>query len=296
MCPTGIVDLSNASVDTYEDYASGWPKKNIFHREKCKQGEKTIDDCSIKLNGFTYQHLTNPHGIERTDNYDVTTPVWEARLPWLDAQPTSDLVDFFKPQPWQQLANTLLHEGYEEDAKRISIERRISYRYSKGPRWTERSVSTLLHWFADYGYNPWKTIIWSIGFILIFGGLFYIAGIDCAEPGCRDAKVFVPVLAGDVFAVDTADQPTDKLAKIYPALGAWHYSLDLFFPIFDLGMESYWHANTDYELPVNLGGEREWMVPIGLILDWLAVVERILGALMVALAITGFTGLLTRGD
>ncbi len=288
-CPAGVVDLSNASADSYEDFSSGWPRR-VLHCGKRKQSEEISDTCSIVLNGFVYRHLVNPRGTADVDN-DGITPVWSARLLWLDSQPGCDLVEHFKPQPWSQLAKTLLLEGYEDDARRISIERRVSYRYSKGPRKAERAVSSILHLLADYGYNPWKTIVWCIVFIAAFGGIFHVASLNCLEPGCHDATVYVPVVAGDVVTSETGD-----IAKIYPAFGAWHYSLDLFIPIFDLGMESYWHANTAYKYPISMGDGQTVPISVGLLLDWLSVIERIFGALMVALSISGFTGLLTRGD
>jgi hypothetical protein len=289
LCPDGIINLSNAKVDIYEDVSTGWPK-DILHRSTRKTVDEADGNSYIVLNGFIYRHLANPRGIENADS-GVVTPIWKARLQWLGAQPVNDLIEYFKPQPWRQLAAALSSDGYEEDAKRISIERHISYRYSKSPHWQERIVSRLLHLFADYGYNPWKTILWCLGFIFVFGSLYHLASLECLESGCHDATVFVPVVAGDV-----ATSTTENLSKFYPAFGPWHYSLDLFIPIFDLGMESYWHANTAHEFIFNLGGGIEWSILAGQILDWIAVFERILGALMVALAITGFTGLLTRGD
>lgn len=287
--PAGTVDLSNASVDSYEDYASGWPERHS-HRKHANNNSCLDDACSLRLNGFTYRHLVNPRGAANISGSPFV-PVWKARLEWLNTQPAADLVDHFKPQPWQQLASTLQHEGYEEDAKRISIERRVSYRYSKAAPWRERVVSSMLHLFADYGYNPWKTIIWCLAFIVAFGFIYQLASLDCEKRGCLDATVFVPVMAGDVETPSTGD-----LASIYPSFGPFHYSLDLFIPIFDLGMESYWHANTNHKYHLDLGGEMKLLVNTGMWLDWIAVFERILGALMVALAISGFTGLLTRSD
>ncbi|MES9944998.1 MAG: hypothetical protein ABW080_08595 [Candidatus Thiodiazotropha sp.] len=287
--PAGTVDLSSASAGSYEDFASGWPKRPV-HRKYTINNSCLDDTCSLRLNGFTYQHLVNPRGAANINNGHFV-PVWKARLAWLYAQPAADLIDHFKPQPWQQLASTLQHEGYEEDAKRISIERRVSYRFSKAAPWRERVVSSMLHLFADYGYNPWKTIVWCLAFIVAFGFVYHLASLDCEMRSCLDATVFVPVMAGDVETSSTGE-----LTAIYPSFGPFHYSLDLFIPIFDLGMESYWHANTNHQFHLDLGGDMKWLVNTGLWLDWIAVFERILGALMVALAISGFTGLLTRSD
>jgi hypothetical protein len=60
------------------------------------------------------------------------------------------------------------------------------------------------------------------------------------------------------------------------------YSLDVFLPFVDLGMEKYWRPKTT-----------TWL---GVVLYYLSVFEGLIGAFMISLVVTGFTGLLTRDE
>ncbi|MBU1175160.1 MAG: hypothetical protein KKH72_07125 [Alphaproteobacteria bacterium] len=210
-------------------------------------------------------------------------PVWKARSRWLMSQSAEELTHRFNPQPWRQLAQTLAHMGYEEDARHIAIRRRIAQRAAE-PNLFLRAVSYLLHILANYGFSPWRTVLWSVGLIAVFGLAYGGLGQCWGEcpvafgSGTTARQIiagdFIGV-AGDVLAVakDVGGNGTGR----YPAFNPWFYSLDLFIPVLDLGSDTYWR-------------------PISLLGYALTVIEQILGAFLVALAVTGFTGLLTRDD
>lgn len=293
--PDGIIDLSRASCDTLEDFSDGWAP----HLERGKSGhpERTealgpdlspVDIRHIVLDGFEYRHFEFPSGAAN-GNKDVA----EARGHWLCGQPEGDLRTHFNPQPWRQAATVLRAMGYDEAAQKISIERRVRQRLADDMPVFNRLISRLLHFFADYGFNPWKTVCWSGISVVLCAAFYWTAGLYCAANShCAADGAYLRVLAGDV----DQNQP-------YPAFDPLVYSLDRFLPIPDLGMESYWRPNTKAELtyrrPDDAGRETrepDRKLKIGWLIYVVSMLEAFLGAILVAIAITGFTGLLTRDE
>lgn len=269
----GIIDLSRARIGTLVDYGTGWypqleEAKPIWERT----GTEPIHDAQglrhIMLDGTHYDFLKNPDGNRVNVGPEA---IWKSRVRWLRSQHADALTGRFNPQPWRQLARTLTIMGYEEDARQIAIQRRVAERRAernclrKGENW-------ILHQLADYGFNPWRTVGWCFVFGAIFGGLYGLVS------GCWwDCAAGVGMLQfGDFFATLPGDVLDDGQA-VYPAFNPWLYSFDQFIPILDLGMDGFWR-------PKSLG----WY--------FLSVCEQVIGAFMVALMVTGFTGLLTRDE
>ncbi len=287
----GVIDLSHARIGTLEDYRAGWyPPVEPTHRLRpwlqknratrwstLEPNDKRWDIQHLVLDGTVYEHLEHPNGTVNGDG----EPNWRARMRWLMSQGRSQLRQCFNPQPWQQLAQTFARMGYEEDARQIAIQRRILQRAAE-PNLFMRLVSFLLQIFANYGFSPWRTVLWSIGVVVLCGAIYAGLGqcaFDCpiafgAGTDLRQiaSGEFIGV-AGDVLAEANNDGGVGQ----YPAFNPWFYSLDLFIPILDLGSDAYWR-------PISLAGYV------------LSVIEQILGAFLVALAVTGFTGLLTRDE
>ena len=158
-------------------------------------------------------------------------------------------------------------------------------------------VSWLLHFLADYGFNPWKTIGWSLVVVFACGWLFAVAancGWSCpitvdtpaaigqasaVKPPSASSVEPPPATMGDFYAIGAGNVFSDTIAKqsVYPEFNAWLYSLDQFIPILNLGMDDFWR-------PQNEG------------LYIVSILEQFVGAFLVALAITGFTGLLTHDE
>ena len=130
----------------------------------------------------------------------------------------------------------------------------------------------MLHYSSRYGYQPWWTVAWALGIVAAFGAVYGHAtgvwGMSTAAPD------FIQIAAGDVYWQGN-EQGHEQRA--YPAFNPFLYSLDVFIPILDLGMDDFWRPKTNW-------------------LYLLAVLEEFLGAFLVALAITGFTGLLSKED
>jgi hypothetical protein len=281
--PRGIVDLSRARVGTYIDFAAAWPDHARRKGRDCPT--RLVDDHGreadhLVLDGFEYEHLDNPDGL-RPGNPGIA----KARLDWLHAQSCEDLFGRLRLQPWRQLAKVLALQGYGEEARFIAIERRVAQRHACGMRKFALFMSWLLHHLADYGFNPWKTMRWSVCVIALCA-LFYaaVAWTWCdRKPLCGDERVFVRTLASDfVPAMDKKEDVALKLYRTYPSFDPLLYSVDLFLPLLDAGVERFWRANS-----------RTWL---GTVLFVITILEQILGAILVSLIVTGFTGLLTRDE
>lgn len=295
--PKGDINLSRATIDTIEDHRGGW-------LAAYEPGEQHSQRSHLVLDGTTYDNLEFPDGDShingrrdereyqwhtlrnhlglirdrdwfrvwwRNHRVDSGNEIWQRRVRWLMSQSPDDLYHRFNPQPWKQLERTLVKMGYEQDARHVAVQRHVVQRRADRNR-PRRAFSWLLHQLADYGFNPWKTIFWSLGLIILCGWVFTMAA-SCnwyCPPEGTTVGDFYAVGAGDVFS----DSPVQKS---YPDFNSWLYSLDLFIPILNLGMEQFWRPNNGW-------------------IFLLTVTEQFLGAFLVALTASGFAGLLTRDE
>ncbi|MEO0603228.1 MAG: hypothetical protein AAF211_17445, partial [Myxococcota bacterium] len=280
--PRGIVDLSRARTGSLDDHAAAWPPHG-----------PDVDDTDdhLVLDGFAYDHLENPSGVEAAEG-PSDRPVWSQRLVWLEGQAQRDLDEFFKPAPWVQLVSRLRAQGYQEDARQIAIARERRHRQSASVRSRMRWQSRLLDWFALYGYNPWRTVGWIVAFVLLFAGVWTGAERACEKADCSDETVFVRTKRGE-FADDLG-----VLDATYPEFNALAYSFDLFVPIVDFGHREFWRPNTRYRplvvvrVPKQVAKDQTVDLTVGELLYVLTVVEMLLGLLLTSLAVTGFTGII----
>lgn len=296
--PRGVVDLSRARVGSYLDFAAAWPPEPGF-RGWSKDGRE-IDH--LVLDGFLYQHLANPSGAvlgaSKTQTFEG---VGERRIGWLEGQDLAAIRDHFKPQAWVQLANRLAAQGYDADARTVTIAKLRSearaQSTTRGQKWQAR----ILDLFALYGFNPWRTVMWMAVLIVAFAGVWTWAASHCSQSGCLDE---------DVFVVSNRDAYTpDKFAATYPAFNALGYSFDVFVPFISFGYEDHWRPNVSWRpfaeiaLPVPdgrvgspnqdaNGARRTLTLTLGGVLYVLMVLEMLLGLILTSLAVTGFTGLL----
>ena len=295
--PQGIVDLSRARVGSYEDAAIAWPPALRDRRARGRDANGRDVDHLV-VDGFTYDHLEVPSGIpadqlaRRPGRYSAAL----MRTRWLEAQSSDDLELHFKPQAWLQLSRRLSAQGYSDDARRVAIERRRRQRQSASTGKSARLQSWLLDVFALYGFNPWRTVLWSIGFVLVFGGLWWWAALGCGRDDCKDEQVYVMSLKGN-YGQDDA-----KSAERYPAFSPLLYSVDVFLPFVDFGFKEHWKPNTNY-LPfadihwpaLGRNPAVELSFTTGGVLYAAYVLEMLLGLILTSVAVTGFAGLL-KGD
>ena len=283
-CPEGIVDLTRARCGVLEDFASGWspPLARRAKTNADRRSDEKGDMQHLVLNGFEYGYLEHPDGQNKSGG-----SIGAARKDWLAGQAAAVVTAHLNPQPWRQAAKVLHEMGHDTAAKEVSIEHRVREREAKDTKPFERFVSGMLHALADYGFNPWKTVIISLGVVFACTFLYWVGSLDCAVEGGCDSELFVEVRyhglkpgAGEAGAYPSLDSPLSLLI----------YSLDAFIPFYGLGSQSYWTINTDTWTTRALG----LPMPIGWMLYILYVFQRIAGAVLIAIAVTGFTGVLTR--
>ncbi len=294
--PRGIVNLSRARVGAYEDWANTWPP--LRRRRAKNDAGRDIDH--LVLDGLVYDHLVNPSGVGGEHHARDQDRAGRRRLRWLDGQHHCDVAEHFRPQPWVQLAGRFKAQGLVSDARQISVERRRRERRSHAATAVTRWESRLLDWIALFGFNPWRTVFWSLLVIVVFSGIWSLAASHCTRPGCFDQKVFVSTNL-DAYGANPIEQ-------VYPGFNPIGYAIDNFVPVASLGYADHWRPNTRFhhiaeivvpDIPVFLSGETKrdriftsLNITVGGLLYCLILLEQTLGVLLISLIATGFTGIL----
>jgi len=297
--PRGIVDLSRAHVGAFLDFAASWPPVSAA-RGKGRDG-RDIDH--LMLDGFSYEHLSNPAGlgVDTGMHSHRDDKVAARRVAWLEGQHADDVRGHFKPQAWVQLASRLAAQGYHDDARDIAIARMRRERRSATTTTARRWQGRILDLFALYGFNPWRTVLWMVTFIVLFAGVWAWAAGNCEQRNCLDESVFV-VSNRDAYTPATFN-------RSYPEFNALAYSFDVFVPFVSVGYEDHWRPNLNWApfaeiaLPEGVAGLLQGSagagpnltLTYGGLLYVLSIVEMVLGLVLTSLAVTGFTGLL-RGE
>ena len=229
--PRGIVDLSQARVGDYVDFAAGWPPPHSAAR--APSGRRKADH--LVLDGFTYARLAHPSGeavqvslfVGEVSTRDATG---RARIAWLETQAQEELAHRVGIGPWQQLAATLAAQGHTAAAREVTVAGRRRQRNATttgaGPRWASRLDDAL----TQFGFAPWRPLaallVLLVGFALLFGW----AERQCAAAPCEEGRAFVTI--GD--------------ARGAPAFNALGYSLDALVPLLDLGYTRHWRADPEW--------------------------------------------------
>jgi hypothetical protein len=192
--PEGIVDLSYAHAAQLDDSSQSWPAANC-----------------LKLDGLTYDSLAGRASTSA-----------EERLSWLDLQRSEP----FHPQPYRQIAKVLRDQGYDDQARTISIalaDKRL--RIDGVPR-RARLKGLILKLTIAYGYMPFRAL-WFIGLFVILGFLVFGSAYRAGEIVPTDEKAFQDFRRGE-------------LPGYYESFCALTYSFDTFVPIIGLGQRDKW--------------------------------------------------------
>jgi len=211
----------------------------------------------LNIEGFSYERL---EGNGRDDR-------WKARLAWLKrARPNG-----FSPQPYAALANVYARAGQREDARRILLEQHDQRtRHAPGGPLTWL-LSSLFGLLSGYGFAPIRAAR-SIAIFLLIGiaGVFYM-----------DAQGALIRPDGRACA-----------GAIEPAL----YAIDVALPIIDLGQESACAPGRAPDAALPLGVEipgGAWRAfEGGALWTWAQALYALLGAVLTALAIITFSGVM----
>lgn len=298
------VDLSFCASVGFEDFETGWREQGQHQSGPDKSPsfwQKTFGASSqtsgfpdpacihkAELRGFTFEYLANPLGLK---NATVPTEFSiRSRMAWLEkAAPLEAGYQAGHEKIWKHFSIKLNEAGQERAASQLAIARRIASRSHDLPR-HDQFANWLLQKTSEYGYKPFRTILWCAIFILAFASfyfsfsywaesagnavLWFNAGGDLksTKSGVHLVSYSWPEGTGQTDAVTTSNVEV----SFNPLL----YSLDVFVPIIDLGYERHWVFKQSGLL--------------GFFLDFMFLLERVIGSVLIAISIFGFTGLLER--
>jgi len=242
--------LSGAQVRTLIDEPSAWPERGF-----------------LLLEGLTYERIAESGGVGQA----------KPRIEWLRLQfpeggPT---METFRPQPYEQFAQTMRAQGRREEADAIAVEQvRVRLRAKVDPR-PSRMVRRLLLWVSLHGYSSARALAAFVLFIA-FGSVLYgtaLWGFD---------QPFVPV--------EHDPEPTEYVTAFgwlrtthvegCPALVVPFFALDAAMPIVDVGQSSTCRFEPT--------GEARWL--------WLLLhsIYSVLGAALSAIVVLTLSGLMRR--
>jgi hypothetical protein len=210
---------------------------------------------TIDLEGFTYSRLDNPD------------EKWRQRLAWLKRADGR-----FSPQPYAQVAKAYARAGRRDDARRILLAHRDQRTLfaSGGPiTWL---LSSLFGLIAGYGLAPIRILRALVLFIAI--------GV-------------VGVFAMNAQGALVAPDGRQCAGAVEPAL----YAIDVALPLIDLGQGSRCApgrtARAELPAGTELSALSDWRLFEGVaIWRWAHALYALLGAILTALAVITFSGVL----
>jgi|CXWL01.1.fsa_nt_gi hypothetical protein len=221
------------------------------------------DAARLGLEGFAYGRLD---GAGKDDR-------WRPRLNWLKRAQREG--ERFSPQPFSALAQVYARAGRREDARRVLLAQhdQRTFLASAGPlTWTLSSAFGLV---AGYGFAPIRAAR-ALALFLVLGVL--------------------GVLAMDAQGALVNTEGARCGGAIEPAL----YAIDVALPVIDLGQQALCSPGRAPGAELYAGmtlGESEWRLFEGAALwRWAHALYAILGALLAALAIITFSGVMKPKD
>jgi len=217
-----------------------------------------VEGAQLELEGFSYARIDSEHEH------------WRQRLKWLARSGQR-----FSPQPYTHAAQVYARAGRREDARRILLAQhdRLTMAASAGPlTWL---LSSLFGVIAGYGLAPIR-VVRALALFLAIG----VAGV--LTMNAQGALVTARGAACN--------------GAVEPAL----YAIDVALPVIDLGQESRCGPGRTAraDLPAGMEvGNTDWRLFEGAALwQWAHALYALLGAILSALAVITFSGVLKPKD
>lgn len=214
----------------------------------------------ILLDGFVYRSI--PIGSSRLS---ISLSV-RRRLNWLSHHNHP-----FSPQPYEHYARHLTQLGLESSSINVHIRKWDDYLKSyarKGLSAWRLIQLYIMKYVLDYGYRPWKSVYFILGFIFL-GTLVFRLGYQAGH--------ITPSSADVLLSADYREKGI--LPADYPAFNAFFYALDTFIPLVSMHIEEYWAPSKD-------------LTPPSLVIRTYFVIHVVAGWFLVTAAIGGFIGIL----
>jgi hypothetical protein len=93
-----------------------------------------------------------------------------------DYRPWFDKIKHYSRQPYEQLASVLQAQGDIEKATAVRFAERDRDRDRPGQPWHIFTWLTLLRWLIGYGYYPYYSIWWIVGFVILGALVLRVSG------------------------------------------------------------------------------------------------------------------------
>ena len=278
----------------------------------------TAEAGTLILDGFHYDRII---GVARIgENKQVVEAAIDAELleAWLANQRQEDLVQDFRPQPWEHLIRVLRQMGHDGAARSIAIakQRRLKARlrasardrlnelrallrnrgmntgrqiFHACARWLMASGRVIWRWLygvsCAYGYRPTRLIFWAICFAVLFCGVFKWAAAE-GVMAPTDQRVLEKIdRCGPEKGVNWTRCPA-LLDHGYPPFDPVIYSFDLIAPVISTEQTKRWAPSTTKQ------GHRYWRT--GLVFWTLARVANLLGWIFGLMFVAHVSGLVKK--
>ena len=197
----GTLSLSGMRVGALCDDASSWLRAR----------------GNIRLDGFRYERFTG-----------MAPTAASARVSWLDAQTPEDLLEDFRPQPWEQVISVLRTMGYPNEARAVAIAKQIRQRGAGKLPKGARAFHWLYGLLVGYGYRPMR-LVGTTASIWLLCAAAYWAGTNPAWFGAKTHLLAPP-------AGESGRAPATDYRNFVPLI----YSADVLLPVVDLGYKNEW--------------------------------------------------------
>ncbi|MBB3181980.1 hypothetical protein [Variovorax sp. Sphag1AA] len=213
----------------------------------------------------------------------IDPPDAPIRLRWLDLQPPlvaaavrkDGHAPAFHAQPHEQLAQVLRRAGHERDARRVAIAKEDALHSAGAYRGAARWWHSFYGQTLRYGYQPQRSLLFTPLIIAGFALALAAGGHELMVPTKPEA-------AAQFF--EHCQSPPN-----YPEFSPLIFALDTFIPSVNLHQKDSWRIDEHSRCLCHV-----LPVPAGVLKGWLAV-HTLMGWLIAALTVAGFTGLVRKG-
>ncbi len=221
---------------------------------------------NLALNGLVYESLGKD-----------SPQKWDYQLRWLRLQPTEP----FSSQPYEHLAKVLQFIGYKDEAIRVLIGKEHDQLLHGNLGWFGKFWKRVLGTTIAYGYRPERAIYIAIGIVTI-GSILFGAGYQhgLITPTDKDCKTSPSQVINDCSS-----------NLNYPKFDPFIYSLDVFLPIIDLRLKSFWVPNANKGVMECKILHTNFYIKWGEGLRYYFWIHIVLGWVLTTLWVAGFSGL-----
>ncbi len=195
--------------------------------------ESVIQSKYLVLDGFDYGHYSSNSPIKA-----------ESQIAWLNKQIPSHLLEFFRPQPWEQVIKVLREMGHDGEARKVAIAKQEQMRVAnKVGDFPLRQLHWLYGFFAGYGHEPLRAVsallvLWLCG-ALAFQIVESYGIMGPSSPIINNSKI-AEECGPPKGNLESTWTTCSAMPKEYTTFSAFWYSADLILPLVNLQQEADW--------------------------------------------------------